>query len=191
MLETDDLLLVPYTPAQLVALIDEPAQFEQLSGFSAAEGLRSFIVSDEVSPHFLERLRALSAPDPWLLGFVVVHREARCAIGNAGFTGPPDRSGSVEIGYGIVPAFEGRGYATQAARALTRFAFDDARVDVVRAHTLPQLNASTHVLAKCGYAFVGEIVHPEDGRVWRWETRRPDASETPGNNIVSWMSNGS
>jgi RimJ/RimL family protein N-acetyltransferase len=40
------------------------------------------------------------------------------------------------------------------------------------AHTLPEANASGRVLAKCGLRFVGEVIDPEDGSVWRWERQR-------------------
>src|SRR5439155_234589 len=74
-------------------------------------------------------------PDPWVDGFAVVHRDGGVIIGNAGFKGPPDQGGMVEIAYGIVPAFEGRGFATEAATALVAFAFASERVRLVRAHT--------------------------------------------------------
>ena len=37
------------------------------------------------------------------------------------------------------------------------------------AHTLPEKSASTRVLEKNGRRFTGEVLDPEDGRVWRWE----------------------
>ena len=108
-------------------------------------------------------------------GFAVVDPESASVIGSAGFKGPPDQEGVVEIAYGIVPASEGRGYATEAAAALVTFAFSDNRVRLIRAHTLPTPNASTRVLAKCGFERVGEVVDPEDGLVWRWQ-RSKDAA---------------
>ncbi len=60
-------------------------------------------------------------------------------IGNAGFKGPADSTGTVEIAYGITPGFEGHGYATEAATALVAFAFE-APLIAVRAHTLPSIN---------------------------------------------------
>jgi RimJ/RimL family protein N-acetyltransferase len=65
--------------------------------------------------------------------------------------------------------YQGRGYATEAARALVAHAFGIDGVRVVRAHTLAQINASTRVLTKCSFEHVGEVVDPEDGLVWRWE----------------------
>ncbi len=32
-----------------------------------------------------------------------------------------------------------------------------------------QENASTRVLTKCKFKWVGEVMDPEDGLVWRWE----------------------
>lgn len=164
--------LLPGAPEHLLALIERPERFEDIAGFRAADGLREFFVSGEVSPAWLAALRTASGPDPWRHGFFVVHREIGSAIGTAGFKGPPDDAGVVEIAYAIVPAYEGLGYATEAAAALVTFAFASERVRAVRAHTLPEANASTHVLLKCGFRRVGDVVDPEDGPVWRWERGR-------------------
>lgn len=84
----------------------------------------------------------------------------------------PNSTGAVEIAYGIAPSFERQGYATEAAGALAAFAFDTPLVELVRAHTLPEANASTRVLATCGFRHVGTVVDPDDGPVWQWERRR-------------------
>jgi ribosomal-protein-alanine N-acetyltransferase len=174
-IETVHLRLLPYSPEHLLALIEGLQQFEEQIGLRAAEGLRDFFVSEEVSPDWLRRLRASTAADPWLHGFAVVHRESRLVIGSAGFKGPPDEEGVVEIAYGIVSGYQGRGYATEAAAALVAFAFGSGQVRLVRAHTLPTPNASTRVLAKCGFKHLGEVVDPEDGLVWRWERTDGDS----------------
>jgi RimJ/RimL family protein N-acetyltransferase len=167
-IETIHLHLIPYSPAHLLALIEGYQHFEECFGLPAADGLRAFIVSDEVSPDWLARLRASSIPDPWVHGFAVVDRDSRSVIGSVGFKGPPDENGVVEIAYGIVAAFQGRGYATEAAAAGVGFAFGNG-VRRVRAHTRPTANASTRVLEKCGFEYAGEVDDSEDGLVWRWE----------------------
>jgi RimJ/RimL family protein N-acetyltransferase len=170
-IETNRLQLRPYAAADLVALIEGVPQFTAQFGLPVADGLREFLVSGEVSSEWLDRLRKLAgAPaNPWVFGYGVVHRETGTVVGTAGFKGPPDDQGVVEIAYGIVPSHEGRGLATEVAGALVDFAFDSGAVRTVRAHTLPQPNASTRVLTKCGFTFVGDVVDPEDGPVWRWE----------------------
>lgn len=174
-LETPHLRLVPFTPGDLLTLLEAPERFADAFGLPMDDALHGFYVSDEVSPAWLAVLRTSPVATPWVHGFAVVHREREMVIGSAGFKGPPDSDGVVEIAYGIVPRFEGHGYATEAAAALVDFAFAHAEVRRVRAHTLPEANASTHVLGKCGFAKVGEVVDPDDGPVWRWERERAPA----------------
>ncbi len=172
-LETAHLALIPAAPDHLLALIDQPDRFEAIAGLALAAELRGFYVSGAVSPDWVAALRRASDraedADPWRHGFFITERQERRVIGSAGFKGPPDAGGAVEIAYGVVPSREGRGYATEAAGALVRFASADGRVRVIRAHTLPEPNASTRVLTKCGFVHIGDVVNPEDGPVWRWE----------------------
>lgn len=123
----------------------------------------------EVSPAWLALLDGSSSIDPWIHGFVLVHQATESVIGKCGFKGPPGADGVVEIAYGVAPEHQGKGYATEAATALVSYAFSHAQVRVVRAHTLPESNASTRVLTKCGFQRVGEVIDPDDGLVWRWE----------------------
>lgn len=168
-IDTARLQLRSYSPDHLLALIEGIQQFEERSGLRAADGLRDFLVSDEVSPTWLAQLRASPAADPWVHGFAVIDRQSGEVIGSAGFKGPPNEDGMVEIGYGIVPSYQGRGYATEATMALLAFAFGSGRVSLVRAHTLPESKASMRVLTKCGFESMGDVVDPEDGLVRRWE----------------------
>ena len=166
---TENLRLVPHAPEHLRALIRGPEFYEAASGMMPAPGLRDFIVSPDVSPGWLAALECASKADPWRYGFAVFQLASGMVIGNAGFTGPPSAQGTVEIAYGIVPSYQGRGYATEAARALIAHAQADPRVRSLCAHTLPETNASTRVLQKCGFRRVAEFEHPTDGLVWRWE----------------------
>jgi len=168
-LETARLTMVPCSPEHLLALFEQPERFEQLAELPLADGLRELVVSDDVSPAWLAALRDSREPDPWRHGFFVVHRESRAVIGMAGFKGPPDATGMVEIAYGIAPSFEGQGYATEAAAALIAFAVGSGDVRLLRAHTLPEANRSTRVLEKCGFRRTAAVVDPDDGPVWRWE----------------------
>lgn len=133
----------------------------------------------EVSPEWLARVKASTTADPWLHGFAVVHRANGTIVGSCGYKGPPGPEAVVEIAYGVDPAYQGRGYATEMTRALIAFAFGSGRVKLVRAHTRPRESASTRVLTKCRFERVGEVVDPEDGLVWRWELHQPNGPRTP------------
>lgn len=159
--------LRPFSSEDILALIDGTFQCEQQLGLRVDQGLRDFFVSGEISQEWLDRLRSSKGANPWMHGFAVV--EGGTVVGTAGFKGSPDDEGVVEIAYGIVPSRQGRGYATESANALVEFASKDPRVKLIRAHTLPEPNASTRVLAKCLFSRVGDFEDPEDGLVWRWE----------------------
>jgi len=121
----------------------------------------------QVSPEWIARLQAAS-PTPWTHSFSVRERASDIVVGMCAFKGGVDADGAVEIAYGVDEKYRGRGYAKEAARALTEFAFT-AGAKTVRAHTLREQSPSTGVLSACGFQFVGEVVDPEDGPVWRWE----------------------
>jgi RimJ/RimL family protein N-acetyltransferase len=76
------------------------------------------------------------------------------AIGSLGFYGPPDAEGRVTIGYGLVEAERGQGYATEAVRALIELCRAHADVTVVEADTNHDNSASQRVLAKSGFHYL-------------------------------------
>jgi [ribosomal protein S5]-alanine N-acetyltransferase len=80
----------------------------------------------------------------------VVERSSGLVIGGIGFLAPPAR-GTVEIGYGIVPSHQGRGYATDAVRAVVRWASAQSSVTEIVAGTDGDNLASQRVLEKVGF----------------------------------------
>jgi RimJ/RimL family protein N-acetyltransferase len=150
---TKNLELAPRTRTEVRASIDQMAPE----------------IRKEVSATWLELLENSAEIDPWIHGFTLIHKSSGAAVGMCAFKGPPDAAGMVEIAYAVVPEHQGKGYATEAAAALVRYAFCSDHVRVVRAHTLPVPNASGRVLTKCGFQKVGEAIDPDDGLVWRWE----------------------
>jgi RimJ/RimL family protein N-acetyltransferase len=77
-----------------------------------------------------------------------------------GYKGPPGADATVEIGYGLLEQYRGRGYATEAARALIDRAFADPRVQRVTAQTYPHLTASINVMQRSGLSYGGEAEEP-------------------------------
>ncbi len=129
----------------------------------------------EISPGWLARIRTATAPDPWTHGFTIMHRASGATIGTCAYKGPPDADETVEIAYGVDLAYQGRGFATEAAQALVAYALSSGRVRVVRAHTRLDGKAPVRVLEKLGFTCVGDVIDPEDGLVWRWELQKEAA----------------
>jgi len=92
-------------------------------------------------------------------------------IGYGGFKGKPDQYGAVEIGYLTFIRDRSQGWAKEICAELIRIAFENNAVTVI-AHTQPTSDASTKVLQKQMFVFMGEVDDPDDGQVWRWEKQR-------------------
>lgn len=108
--------------------------------------------------------------EPWICYLGI---EQDQVIGTCGFTGPP-KSDEVEIAYFCFPAFQGRGLATLMATALVLIHRAAAPRDCrLIAYTLPEPGASTRILGKLGFVCLGDIIHPEDGRIWKWRLESP------------------
>jgi ribosomal-protein-alanine N-acetyltransferase len=149
---------------RLVLQLESPDEVRERLASMPPEVIR------EVSPEWRARVEAATEPDPWLHGFAIRLRSSPDqAAGSIGFKGPPDKNSVVEVAYGIDEEHQGKGYATEAVHGILEFVSKQTQVSVVRAHTLPSKNASTAVLEKCGFQFLGEVSDPEDGQVWRWE----------------------
>jgi RimJ/RimL family protein N-acetyltransferase len=99
--------------------------------------------------------------------YQVIDRETGQVVGDIGFHSAPDEAGSVEIGYGLVPDFRGRGIATEAARLLTRWTLDQPGMAEVRAETDEGHLPSHGVLVNTGFTFLGS-----DGETRRYSLPR-------------------
>jgi [ribosomal protein S5]-alanine N-acetyltransferase len=167
-IQTKNLILAAHLPRYLRALIRSQQEFENTAGLRVADGIRDQLLS--ASAEFMARVETAKQSDPWQFGFAVVHKIDNVLIGTCGFPGPPDENGVAEIAYGIAPTYQGKGYATEAAKALIDFARKDPRVKTICAHTLAEPNASTRILEKCGFKKTADAVDPENNLpVWRWE----------------------
>ncbi|MCE4025953.1 GNAT family N-acetyltransferase [Microbacterium sp. Au-Mic1] len=101
---------------------------------------------DELVP--LRSLAAREKADPVFTLYAIRDGEG-IAVGGFGFFGPPDESGTVEFGYGLIPAARGRGLATAAVTEGLRIAADHGAVRAI-ADTEETNLASLAVLARSG-----------------------------------------
>lgn len=155
-LETGRLLLVPLTRSDADAVLSGERQSNWSAGYPADGDV-------EIARMIANAANDSNGPD--LFGpYNVVERESGLLIGGAGFLGPPDDQGAVEIGYGIAPEWRNRGLATEAVVGLLAFAWSQPSVERVFATTdLPNL-ASARVLEKAGMSRVridNELVYYE------------------------------
>jgi RimJ/RimL family protein N-acetyltransferase len=105
-------------------------------------------LDDEIDP-----LTALAAAGPTATPFtmyLIRRADDGKAVGGFGFFGPPDETGSVEFGYGLIPSARGAGLATEAVQvALDHASAWGALIAV--ADTALGNTASQRVLTKNGF----------------------------------------
>lgn len=87
--------------------------------------------------------------------FVIEQKSTGNVIGTCSYVSFDESYKVAEIGYSIIKELWGRGYATEAAGALSGFAFERIGVQRVWARVLPENTASAAVLKKLGFSFEG------------------------------------
>ncbi|WP_406385598.1 GNAT family N-acetyltransferase [Streptomyces sp. NBC_01618] len=117
---------------------------------------------------FLETCATTGDPSPYG-SYEIRRRDDGEVIGGLGFHGAPDENGHVTIGYGLVPSAQGMGYASEALRALLRFAREQG-VTCVHGDTDLDNVASQHVMTAVGMRLVKEDALLKHYRI-DWERR--------------------
>ncbi len=123
--------------------------------------------------------RAPGEPGGWVQ-FSVKERGSGFLVGDVGLNPAEGEPGVIKVGYTVAPAFQGRGYATEAVRALIAYAFDTLGADVVRAYADAENVASTRVAEKVGMRLVERFGGRGGGDVWvgvRYELRRDGSDQ--------------
>ena len=127
--------------------------------------LTPYLIGDECD-FVWKRRRAQIEADPedatWVTRLVVDSRTGE-VVGRAGYHGPPDQNGMVEVGYAIDSLHRRKGHARAALRILIDAAREDPRVRVVQATVRPDNIASRGLVDQFGFREVGEVAHEEDG----------------------------
>lgn len=98
----------------------------------------------------------------WVTG-VVWSEERGQVVGRAGFHGPPDPHGMVEVGYSVDPDLRRQGLGWATLQALLARAHAEPAVRTVRASVGPWNAASLALVARAGFVQVGEQWDEEDG----------------------------
>ena len=163
-------LLVVSTPLEVLERRLSHDAFEADVSFGK-ETLRMYFPPQwpgDALPIFSAKVQQMkSEPGTAQWGATIIDRIERVAVGQLGFKAPPDKHGCVELGYGINPTYQNRGYATEAAQALVIWALGQQTVGRVTAECLEENWASVRVLEKIGFQRAGHR-KDEEGLLLLW-----------------------
>ncbi|WP_026218376.1 GNAT family N-acetyltransferase [Embleya scabrispora] len=137
-LTTERLVLRPWAAGDIAAVLADARSAHWAADFPA-EGDR--VIAGFIAEQFA---------DPTVSGHrLIIERETGQVVGSIGMMWPPSE-GALEIGYGVVASRRGRGYATEATRALVAYALTLPEVHTVYADVESANPASIRVLEKAG-----------------------------------------
>ena len=163
-LETQRLKLLPFTVELKKATLAERARLAEMLEVEIPDAWPGADLL-EALPFFIEVMEQDPAGLVW--DGIIIHTAEQTAIGGMGFRGGPDEAGMVEIGYNIIPAYEGQEYATEMARRVIEWAFHTPGIQVITAECLDDNIGSIRVLEKVGMRRLAPA-----GNMLKWELRK-------------------
>lgn len=175
-----DLRLVAATAQLAAAELAGPHKLAALLRAEVGPGWPPGEYDRDAQQFFLERLtQGGEAAAGWYCWYALLDRgpgRSPAMVGAGGYLGPPDGQGVVEIGFSVLPAWQGQGLATAMAADLVENAFRDDRVRTVAAQTFDSNMPSRKVLEKCGFLFTGM---DQASGTMRYEMSRPCTNRLP------------
>ena len=164
-IRTERLNLLPLSLEQLSLYLADPAELERELRFPISQAIVTERAQRAIGMKIARMTEAVREIHAWHTYWLVAVAEAPFGAGLAGFKGYPDRRGQVEIGYGIDPAYQGKGYMTEAARALIDWAFQEPDCkSIIAPGTMKWNVASNRVLEKVGMRVYHET---DEALYWR------------------------
>ena len=147
---TPRLLLLAASRALLTAELHKPHYFPTLLGAALPPGWPPAGYDPAAMQYFLEKLTAGGRDAAGWYNWYALRKAAgevpRTLVGAAGFAGPPDAAGRVEINFSLVADWRGQGLGTELVAGLAQQAAATGAVRLLVAHTPPENLVAQRVL---------------------------------------------
>jgi RimJ/RimL family protein N-acetyltransferase len=157
--------LLALTLEQLGLYLTHPDRLEEELGFPMSRAILTQPVQRAIRIKMDKMAQAEESAHSWYTYWLIIVADEPFGAGMAGFKGYPDERGEVEIGYGIDPDWQNKGYMTEAVRAMIAWAFAHSYCrSVIAPGVLKSNPASSRVLEKVGMHIYQETA---DSLSWR------------------------
>jgi len=172
-ISTTRLELIPLTQQQLEMCLSDLSAFEMQMGLTITRNFFTERVRRAIRMK-VEKMRNVDeSQHVWFTYWLIIIQGENIGAGMLGFKGHPNDDGSTEIGYGISPKYQNKGYMTEAVRALVDWAFSHEYCKVITA-TEVENPASKHLLKKMGARLISKSTTTTS-----WEIRKALVSHSP------------
>jgi GNAT superfamily N-acetyltransferase len=153
-INTPRLKLIPLDLNQLELVLETVDDLETSLNVTIARTLLTGRVRRAIGMKIGKMKKADVSQHDWFTYWLIIIKEENAGAGMLGFKGYPNTEGSTEIGYGIDPAHQNKGYMSEAVQALIDWAFTHPFCRVITA-TEVENPASKRLLEKLGAQLVG------------------------------------
>ena len=158
---TGRLRLVAGTRVLAETEIGDRVEFARLLGASVPETWPPDNLRD-VLGYFYGLYQEHPEWEGWLTWYAIrIDDDYPILCGSVGFKGPPDKRGTVEIGYSVLPEFQGQGLATKMVAGLVQWAKQRPEVRRIEAETEVENRTAIRILEKNSFVCVGVGSEPD------------------------------
>ncbi|WP_223700445.1 GNAT family N-acetyltransferase [Sutcliffiella deserti] len=120
----------------------------EMTRFYGMEPFESRLEAEKFIKNFLDDYNML-------FRWGIVEKDSNRLIGTCGFHAISEKHLRAEIGYEIDVPFWGKGYATEAIKALIEYGMDTLKLQRIGANVYPENISSRRVLEKAGFSHEG------------------------------------
>ncbi|MEW8995915.1 GNAT family N-acetyltransferase [Clostridium sp.] len=163
-IETDNLIMRPFLPSDAKDAV-----------YYSQQPNVSYWMSDMVLHNESEALswinwlnKKFNINEPFIILAIEYKTEHKC-IGVVGVHAKAEIDNEVEILYSISDNYQGNGYATEAAKALIQWIFENTELKYLTAIVKPENISSKTVIKKLGFNYVDNRVVLYDGQMCKFD----------------------
>ncbi len=163
-LQTPRLRIIPLTKTQLLNYSLQDYTLENsLQADKIPRAVPEFLVN-VIATKIIPPLNDTSKNPLYYTFWTIITQKENVMVADLCFKGEPNENGEIEIGYGTYPAFEGKGFMTEAVGEMLKWAFAQPNVRAVTAQTNPKNIASQKILEKNNFVQCGQTT---ENILWR------------------------
>lgn len=165
----------------IIELFEDKSDIKAIAGRDFTNPHKNLIEDSGPLAWRVPQVKVDPSLNKWFVRFIVL-KDSREVIGSSSFHGAPDSEGMIEIGLGIEPAFQGKGYAKESLQAMWRWAVSFPEVRTLRYTVSPDNLPSIAVIKYFGFDYKGQQMDEIDGPEDIHEMSAEDFSKRWGSN---------
>lgn len=147
-IDTERLKIITFTVDMMESFLKGNSEIEKLTPYKVAPEY-PLDVYKQLFEYKIKRFRKFPKENEW--EGIIIHKNNNMIMGDMGFKGGPNEEGIIDMGYSIVPSYQGAGYATEMGKVMVNWGLSQPNVEKVVATCNPDNFASIRVLEKIGF----------------------------------------